>query len=97
MTTYTLSNKAKEDAEGIYDYTNEKFGSAQAETYLIAIHECLSMLAVSPKLAITAKEIREDYFRYPIHKHMIFFKQEENGIYIVRVLHQQMQYSLHLV
>lgn len=68
MSNYTLSNKAQEDAEGIYDYTQDKFGTSQAEAYLTAIHECLTMLASSPKLAISAKETREDYFRHPTHR-----------------------------
>ncbi|QOL25572.1 type II toxin-antitoxin system RelE/ParE family toxin [Thalassotalea sp. LPB0316] len=96
MKKYTLSNSAQKDLEKIYQYTAVEFGELQAESYLIGINDCLQLLCDEPELAHDISDIRLGYFRYLYRKHSIFFKQRENDILVVRILHQQMKLELHI-
>ncbi|WP_026376473.1 type II toxin-antitoxin system RelE/ParE family toxin [Aestuariibacter salexigens] len=96
MINYTLSNKAEEDISGIYDYSVNAHGTIQAEAYLVALHEALIILAETPSIGTSVEEIRKSYLQFPVHRHMVFYKKVDDGIFVVRVLHQQMKYSMHL-
>ncbi len=96
MKTYQLSNKATEDLHQIASYTKTKFGDLQAKAYLTGLTEIVAQLVGTPSLAHKIPDIRQEYRRYLFQKHAIYFKETEYGIYIVRILHQQMNISLHL-
>ena len=96
MNKYTLSNKAEEVISGIYDYSANIHGVTQAEAYLVALHEALVILAENPSIGASAEDIRKTYFQLPVHMHMVFYKKVDDGIFVIRVLHQQMKYSIHL-
>ncbi len=38
----------------------------------------------------------KNYFQLPVHRHMVFYKKVDDGIFVIRVLHQQMKYPIHL-
>ena len=96
MTKYTLSKKASEDLANIFQYTYKNFNISQAESYLSELEECFIMLSKAPDLAHRVEDIRKDYFRYLYRKHAVYFKARKDDIFIIRVLHQQMKYELHL-
>ncbi|MFD3397129.1 type II toxin-antitoxin system RelE/ParE family toxin [Alteromonas macleodii] len=98
MNKYTLSNKAEEDISGIYNYSANIHGvtQAEAEAYLVALHEALVILAENPSFGTSAEYIRKNYFQLPVHRHMVFYKKVDDGIFVIRVLHQQMKYPIHL-
>ncbi|BDX07137.1 type II toxin-antitoxin system RelE/ParE family toxin [Planctobacterium marinum] len=95
MNRYILSNKAEEDIADIYEYSANTHSDIQAEAYLVALHEALSMLAESPNLGTSAEDIRANYFQFPVQKHMVFYKKINDNILVVRVLHQQIKYAMH--
>jgi toxin ParE1/3/4 len=94
--TYRLSNKAAADLRGIAKYTTQEFGQAQAKAYLTGLDEAVAQLALQPSMAQKACELRTGYRRYLFQKHAIYFQETGYGIYVVRVLHQQMKLSLHI-
>jgi toxin ParE1/3/4 len=96
MTKYTLSQKASTDLANIFQYTYKNFNVIQAESYLLELEECFIMLSNEPGLAHKVEDIRKDYFRYLFRKHAVYFKARKDDIFIIRVLHQQMKYELHL-
>lgn len=96
MKSYLLSDKAVVDLRNISRYTNIEFGPAQAKAYLTALKETIIQLVAQPQLAQAVNEIRPGYRRYFFQKHAIYFVERNYGIYVVRVLHQQMRIELHL-
>jgi len=96
MAKYILSQKASKDLANIFQYTYKNFAISQAESYLSELEECFIMLSVQPDLAHKVEDIRKEYFRYLFSKHAVYFKTRKNDIFIIRVLHQQMKYELHL-
>jgi toxin ParE1/3/4 len=95
MKSYRLSDKAVIDFRNISRYTNIEFGPAQAKAYLTALKETVLQLAEQPQMAQMVNEIRAGYRRYLFQKHAIYFVEKDYGIYVVRVLHQQMRVELH--
>ncbi|WP_114325698.1 type II toxin-antitoxin system RelE/ParE family toxin [Candidatus Colwellia aromaticivorans] len=97
MAKYTLSEKASIDLANIFQYTYKNFNINQAESYLSELEECFVMLSNEPDLAHKVEDIRSGYFRYLYRKHAVYFKVRKRDIFIIRVLHQQMKYELHLI
>ncbi len=94
--SYKLSNKAEQDLRLIYRYTQLKFSTLQADTYLTGLDETLALIADSPAIAQKVNDIRSGYQRYLYQEHAIYFVKKSKHIYIVRVLHQHMKVQLHL-
>ena len=90
MAEYELSNKADEDLTEIYLFSYQRFGEARADAYLLAMEERFSTLAEQPFLGRKIDHIRAGYLRYEHASHSIFYTLKENGILVMRVLHQSM-------
>lgn len=96
MPDYRLSKRAGEDLANIADFTIQTFGIAQSRLYRDTLRRCFSMLAKSPTMGRNAEYI-EPYLRRFEHKsHVIFYRPEEQGILIIRVLHSSMDVLRHL-
>jgi toxin ParE1/3/4 len=92
---YRLSPLAEADLEDIWAYTAETWSIEQAERYhadLVAAFEGLA----SGNRKGRATDIRDDYFKYPVGSHMVFYRHSDAGIDIIRILHQKMDVSRHL-
>jgi toxin ParE1/3/4 len=96
MAVYSLSSKAAADLDGIYEYTILHFGLEQARVYLLGLHERFQMLAEQPTQGRTADELALGLRRFEYQSHMVFYIPKDNGIRIVRVLHQRMDVTRHV-
>ena len=96
MAEYLLSNLADQDISDIYQYTVSEFGESKANAYLTGIDEKLTLLAEQPRLGRSIDFVREGYFRSEYASHSIFYTLVEEGILVVRVLHNRMDSTLHL-
>lgn len=96
MAVSSLSSKAAADLDGIYEYTILHFGLEQARVYLLGLHERFQMLAEQPTHGRKAEELAPGLRRLGYQSHMIFYLPKDNGIRIVRVLHQRMDVTRHL-
>lgn len=93
---YKLSNKSIEDFEHIYEYTYLNFGENKADTYTNDIEKCLLLLSHSPQIGRSLDNIKKGIYRHDHENHSIFYRIESNFIFIIRILHQQMNPVLHL-
>lgn len=89
MAHYKLTLAADEDFEQIFEYGIDNFGLAQALKYQTGLKEQFSFIAEQPKLYQKADNIREGYRRSIYQAHIIYFKEGQGDILIVRVLGQQ--------
>jgi toxin ParE1/3/4 len=96
MAVYSLSSKAAADLDGIYEYTILHFGLEQARVYLLGLHERFQMHAEQPRHGRTAEELAPGLRRFEYQSHMLFYIPKDNGIRIVRVLHQRMDVTRHV-
>ena len=87
---YKLSLKAVKDFSGIYQYTLNNFGEQQAERYTFEMESCLSSLGFSPYLGRDYSYLKAGIKRYDISKHAIFYRIRITRIFVIRILHYQM-------
>lgn len=90
MATVRFSRSAKADLLGIGAYTLETWGKAQAERYLVGLAECTEMLAGNPLLGRLCDWIRPGLYRFEKGRHVVFYRKEEGGILVSRILHRSM-------
>jgi toxin ParE1/3/4 len=93
---YKLSNKAVEDFEQIYEYTYLNFGENRADIYTNDMEKCLLLLSDSPQIGRSSDKIKKGVYRHDHDHHAIFYLIEDDYIFILRILHQQMNPMLHL-
>ena len=88
---YKLSRLAAEDFASIYEYTLLNFGVLQADTYTDNLESAFRLLSSSPLMGYECPDIADGVRRHDHQRHAIFYRQRERDIFIVRILHQQME------
>ncbi|NIP39280.1 MAG: type II toxin-antitoxin system RelE/ParE family toxin [Candidatus Dadabacteria bacterium] len=96
MADYELSVKADQDLTEIYIYSYSNFGETKADSHFLGLEQRFLKLAENPNLGIKIDYIREGCFRYEYVCHSIFYKQKEDGILVMRILHGSMDVGKHL-
>jgi len=96
MGVYRVSRKAELDLSKLYEYGIETFGLHQAKEYLLGINELFEILANNDRLGRDASELAMYLKRFPYKSHTIFYFVKGNGILIVRVINQSMDYTRNL-
>ncbi|KQR91956.1 hypothetical protein ASG01_13220 [Chryseobacterium sp. Leaf180] len=92
---YILSEAADHDLEDIFDFTEENFGFAQAEKYLLEIEERIQQLCIHPELGKRREEIKENLYSFPKDNHVIFYRIFADHLRIVRILHGSKDLPVH--
>ena len=95
MNQLTFSPLAVTDISNIWDYTALNWGMDQADHYIDNIQSVCTELATE-NLPGRVVDIREGYLKYPVGKHMVYFRQHSTGIVVIRILHQSMDVEQHL-
>ena len=77
-------------------YGCSEFGIKKAENYIKDLENEFQHLANNPAMGRNCHYIRNKLRAWNSGSHVIFFKQSKNGISIIRVLHQSMDYLRHI-
>ncbi len=94
---FVLTPRAKADVEDIWDYTADGWGLDQAETYTRQLWSDIAAVADRPSLGRECSEVRRGYRKYPSGSHVLFYRLTTDGIDIVRILHERMDYEHHIL
>lgn len=92
MTKYLVSAIAGQRLDEIYSYSQERWGYAQAETYIRNLFACFDAIAKRnvPWRAIPA-EFGIDGFYHRCHRHFVYWRVISSGeVGIVTALHERM-------
>lgn len=92
---YRLSPLAEADLEEIWLYTFREWSLEQADTYHRDIIKAIEGLACGRNVWHKTN-IRAGYWKYPIGKHVIFFRHPEGFLDVIRILHERMDVKRHL-
>ncbi len=90
MVNFQLTELAKQDLRSIGRYTQTTWGREQRNTYLAKIDAAFHLLAMEPQLGKSCDDLRVGYRKYPVGRHLIFYRQSVDGLEIIRILHQRM-------
>ena len=97
MVGYTLSELADQDLEGIAYYTTLNFGEAQARAYLASIDQSLTTIASFPLIGrVYVSKTGIQFRRFNVGEDSLFYQAENEHVFIVRVLHCNMDFDRHL-
>ncbi len=86
MADYQLTEKARQELEGIYEYSILKFGLAKARSYVEGLHACFEILANNPRMGRDYSHVKKDYRRHEYESHSVYYKIIKTGVLITRVL-----------
>mmetsp|Transcript_6449 Transcript_6449/g.11058 ORF Transcript_6449/g.11058 Transcript_6449/m.11058 type:complete len:96 (-) Transcript_6449:127-414(-) len=90
MKRLEIARKAEEDLRNIWLYTQERYGTQQANHYLHMVRTRMDGLLSSVTVSRPAFELRPDLRRALAGQHVVFFREDEDAVTVVRVLHQGM-------
>ena len=96
MSRFALSPLARADIDAIWDYTADRWSEEQADRYIHHLREAMETIARDPRRGRGCDQLRPGYRRYSVGAHVLFFRVATNGIEIIRVLHQSMDFDRHL-
>lgn len=96
MSCFRLTPAARRDLSGIWDYTQERWDARQAETYIGELRAAIERVAELPERGRRCDEVRATYRRYAVGSHLIFYVEADQGIDVIRILHQRMDPTRHL-
>lgn len=95
MPEYRLAPKAREDMETVWLYSLTQWGAQQTERYIDDLTEAFEFLAKNPKAGTACENIRAGYRKYPVIRHVVYYRETAYGVEVVRVLHDRMLASRH--
>ncbi len=87
---------AEKDLINIWLYSFENWGEAQADKYHDQLIEAFSTIALNPSIGTDCNDVRQDYRKYQINRHIIFYRVINDIVHIIRVLGEKMDYNQHL-
>ena len=90
MSVYRLSRKAAKDLLDIARFTQEKWGSEQAVKYVRELRAVCQLLADRPALGRFVHKDRPKLRRMEVGSHVVFFREDGEGIFVQRILHKAM-------
>ena len=90
MATLIFSRNAKADLLSMGAYSLKTWRAVQAGRYLSGLEQCAKLLAGNPSLGRPCDWIRPDLYRFEKGRHALFYRRQEDGIFVVRILHQSM-------
>ncbi|MGF1756424.1 type II toxin-antitoxin system RelE/ParE family toxin [Photobacterium sagamiensis] len=95
MSKYVLSTGGQADLIDIRQYTLSKWGQAQWQSYFAELKSTITLLAESPAIGTKTLDLGDNYFRFPLKHHVIYYIQQPAQIVIVAVLGKSMSPQKH--
>ena len=88
--TLEFSTLARSDVDDILLYTIESWGRSQLVEYKVKLEDAFEILRKNPYIG-SKKEL--SYRSFSVGRHYIFYRIDNEVIYIVRILHNKMDFS----
>ena len=96
MADVRLSAAAGADMRGIAAYTRDHWGTEQALRYVVQLERAFKLLEKMPKVGRQLADLEGEYRKLQVGRHAIFYREDGDGVFVVRVLHERMLPSAHL-
>ncbi|WP_031425758.1 type II toxin-antitoxin system RelE/ParE family toxin [Flavimarina sp. Hel_I_48] len=93
MSKFHFTEAADKDILEIAKYGIETWGIEQSRKYKTGFYNCFQFLADNPDIGRDASILAPHLKRYSYKAHAIFFKPTAEGILIIRVLGQKMDFE----
>ncbi|MEF0942871.1 type II toxin-antitoxin system RelE/ParE family toxin [Rhizobium sp. BR 362] len=84
---FSLSVESEGDIIAIAQQGVRMFGSAEARRYHDELFATLDLIAANPRMAREREEISPPVRIHPFKSHLITYRIEENGVFVIRIRH----------
>ncbi len=91
----SVTPQARADLRDISRYTDKKWGRQQRFNYIGNLRDRFLYLAGNPRMGRIRSEITGSPYSYHEGRHVIFYRSTAEGIEILRVLHDSMDFPRH--
>jgi toxin ParE1/3/4 len=88
---FKLSARAEADLLDIYEYTENTFGTYQADAYLAGLERTFDLLANFSRIGTSVDDIAPGCRRFRFQAHVVFYSEEPGCVTIRVVLHHSRQ------
>ena len=95
MAEYRLAPKAREDMQTVWLYSLSQWGAQQTGRYTDDLTEAFEFIAENPKAGTACENIRAGYRKYPVIRHVVYYRETAYGVEVIRVLHDRMLATRH--
>lgn len=90
MSRYRLSPAAQADLEEIWDHSAERWGLDRAEGYIRDLQRSIERVAGDPAIGPICDDVRAGYRKIPSGAHVVFYREADDAVEVIRILHQRM-------
>ena len=91
-----LTSDAEIDLRGILLYSRRQWGTVQRDTYRAAIRRALNTIATNPSIGHPYDRLRPGRRSFPVQRHVIHYRIDDDRVTILRILHERMDVARHL-
>ncbi|MCI5046004.1 MAG: type II toxin-antitoxin system RelE/ParE family toxin [Aquisalinus sp.] len=96
MALYSLSQKADNDLASLLRYSYQEYGEERTDNYLMGLMEAFDSIGNFPNLGGDASYIRSGLRKYVSQRHTIYYRRQEDGARIIRILGPGQDAETHL-
>ena len=96
MARYLLLPRAEADLGEIWDYSAGRWADDRAESYVRSVWHGMETVTADPRRGGECSDIRRAYFKFSVGSDVVFYRVIADGIDVVRILHQRMDFDRHL-
>lgn len=90
-----LTPQAQSDIEQIWNYTANRWSLDLSNIGLRLVRTAIETVAADPDRGHICDDLRTGYRKYSTGSHVIFYRTTADGVDIVRVLHQRLDFDQH--
>lgn len=95
MKAIAFSPAAEGDIDEIWDYSADRWGPDQADSYTDAIRDACYALAEGTKHGRSA-DVLPNFQKYLCGSHVVYFLDYPDRLHVIRILHQRQDAQRHL-
>lgn len=88
MKRIVFSPASENDLDAIWDYSADNWGIEQADRYIDLIRDACARL-VSGRIRGRPVDVREGYRKQAVGSHLIYFRESEDAVIVIRLLHSR--------
>jgi toxin ParE1/3/4 len=92
-----VAEAAKADLKNIWRFSSERWGPEQADAYIAALDGLMRDAAAGKLHCREIGFVSPGLFKARAMKHFLYFRDVAGGIRVVRILHERMDETLHLL
>jgi toxin ParE1/3/4 len=90
MKPLVVTDAAKQDLRDIAAYSRHQWGMAQERRYMQAFRDAFVRIRGNPASGAVRDDVRSGYRSMAVGHHIVFYRDEPDRIFVLRVLHERM-------